>query len=112
MKNDMEMVSLDSRSLGRAIRRWREAAGLSQSQLASRLGTAQSAVSRWEHGHDEPRLSTLVTILSACGLRAELMVDRDVDRAQIRQQLELSPCERLASSVNVSRLRARAEAGA
>lgn len=90
------------------IRRWRLSAGLTQAELAARLGTTQSAVSRWERGHDEPRLGTLADILAACGLRGELVIDVDVDRAQIRQQLAMSPRQRLASSVNVSRMLAGA----
>ncbi len=84
------------------IRDARVASGLSQAALADRLGTTQSAVSRWERGHDEPRLSTLESILRACGRRLVLTSEIDVDRAQIRQQLAMTPEQRLASVVNVS----------
>jgi transcriptional regulator with XRE-family HTH domain len=91
-------------SLADLVHRARAYAGLSQAELAERLGTSQPAVSRWERGHDEPRWSTLVSLLSACGLRARLVVTDDVDRAQIRQQLAMSPADRLRSVVNVSRM--------
>jgi len=88
------------------IRQARRESGLSQAELAERLSTTQSAVSRWERGHEEPRLSTLNSILRACGRRlviaSEPAVD-DVDRAQIRQQLAMTPEERLASVINVSK---------
>lgn len=88
----------------------RQTAGLSQVQLAERVGTTQSAVSRWENGGDEPRLSTLAAILSACGRRLVLQVETDdVDRAQIRQQLAMTPEQRLASVVNISRTLASAK---
>ena len=92
------------------IRTARRDAGLTQRDLAERVGTTQSAVSRWEHGGDEPRLSTLVRVLRACGVDADLVVRprEAVDRAQIRQQLAMSPSERLASVTNLSRLRAKA----
>jgi transcriptional regulator with XRE-family HTH domain len=95
---------------GPLVREARTQAGLSQVDLAERLGTTQSAVSRWEHGHDEPRLSRLAAILAACGVRAGLTFapDDGVDRAQIRQQLALSPADRLASVANVSRFVAEA----
>lgn len=85
------------------IRAARTEAGLSQIALAERLGTTQSAVSRWERGHEEPRLTTLSSILRSCGKRLVLSAESDdVDRAQIRQQLAMTPEERLASVVNVS----------
>jgi transcriptional regulator with XRE-family HTH domain len=81
-------------------------AGLTQAALAERLGTTQSVVSRWERGGDEPRLSTLARILRACGRRLVLSAEvDDVDRAQIRQQLAMTPVQRLASVANVSRTR-------
>jgi transcriptional regulator with XRE-family HTH domain len=90
---------------GPLVKEARTAAGMSQLELAARLGTTQSAVSRWERGHDEPRLSRLAAILRACGFHPRLRLDSvdGVDRAQIRQQLALSPAERLASVTNLSR---------
>ena len=78
-----------------------------------RIGTAQSSVSRWERGHDEPRLSTLATIARACGFRLAVEFrEEDIDRAQIRQQLAMTPEQRLASVVNLSRLRSSAQPSA
>lgn len=86
------------------IARSRQTAGISQAELAERCGTTQSAISRWERGHDEPRLSTLTVVLRACGQRLVLHAEPDdVDRAQIRQQLAMTPDDRLASVVNLSR---------
>ncbi|HET9017699.1 MAG TPA: helix-turn-helix transcriptional regulator [Thermomicrobiaceae bacterium] len=42
-----------------ALVRARLDAGLTQQQLAARLGTTQSAVARWENGDVIPRLDTL-----------------------------------------------------
>ena len=94
--------------LAGAILRVRQEAGLSQRQLAQLVGTTQSAVSRWERGHDEPRFRSLVEIFRACGKRLALDIDVDVDRAQILQQLAMAPFDRLASVANVSRTRAAA----
>lgn len=91
------------------IRQARVDAGLSQAGLAERLGTAQSVVSRWERGADEPRLGTLARILAACDRILVLRAEEDgVDRAQIRQQLAMSPADRLASATNLSRMRSEA----
>ncbi|MGQ0824997.1 MAG: helix-turn-helix domain-containing protein [Actinomycetota bacterium] len=95
---------------GRLIRDARRAAGITQAELARRAGTTQSMISRWERGHDEPRLATLAAILRACGYEPELVMRRDdgVDRAQIRQHLAMTPEQRLAS---VRRMHKFAEAG-
>ena len=91
------------------IRSARKHASLSQAALAALVGTTQSAVSRWEAGLDEPRPARVGDVLHACGLESAITVQvRDVDRAQIRQQLAMSPEQRLASVANVSRLRATA----
>ena len=87
------------------VRGMRERAGLTQRELAERLGTTQPAVSRWERGREEPRWSSLTAIARACGLTGSVVVDDDVDRAQIREHLAMTPADRLRSVANVDRLR-------
>jgi len=79
------------------VRAARQQAGLTQRELAERVGTTQSAIARWEAGADSPRLDTLSTLLRACGVEGDLIFRRhdDVDRAQIREHLALTPAERL-----------------
>ena len=81
---------------GALIREARQLAALTQAELAKRLGTSQSVVSRWERSLDIPRVDTLGRILQACGFEADLRFRRhdDVDRSLIRYQLSLSPLER------------------
>ena len=106
----MQALTMLDRSadLAGLVRLARRHAGLTQIELAERLGTTQSAVSRWERGGDEPRLSTFAEIVRACGLSASIVVDDGVDLAQIRQHLLMTPAERLQSVANVSALRATA----
>ena len=54
------------------IRSLREKRGLSQRELAERLGTTQSAVARLEAGNISPSLPTLDKVADALGV--ELMV--------------------------------------
>lgn len=58
--------------LAMEIRALREARGLSQRELAERVGTTQSAIARLEGGHISPSLPTLDKIAGA--LDAELSV--------------------------------------
>jgi transcriptional regulator with XRE-family HTH domain len=93
--------TLSRADVGALVREARRLAGLSQAQLADRIGTKQSVVSRWERGVDEPRLSTLARILQACGFEADLTFRRhdDIDRAAIRAQLARTPTERVEWAV-------------
>jgi len=95
---------------GRLIREVRGRRGLTQSDLARRIGTTQSAVSNWERDRDTPRVDTLARILDACGFEADMTFRRhdDVDRAQIRENLAMTPAERLESVRNVSEFRTKA----
>jgi len=94
---------LDAASL---VREARTIAGLTQQELADRLDTKQSVISRWERGTEVPRVDTLARILQACGFEADLRFRRhdDVDRSQIRGHLEMDPVDRMASSESVSEL--------
>lgn len=105
-----DRLTLSALGSGRLIREARRLGGLTQADLARRLGTTQSAVSNWERGRDTPRVDTLARILEACGFEADMTFRRldDVDRAQIRENLALTPAERLQSVRNVSKLRAKA----
>lgn len=46
----------------------RRRAGLSQAQLAERLGKPQPTVARWESGKTEPTYATVREVVGACGL--------------------------------------------
>ncbi|HEX6311944.1 MAG TPA: helix-turn-helix transcriptional regulator [Acidimicrobiia bacterium] len=95
---------------GLLIREARRYAGLTQAELAARIGTKQSVISRWERGLDAPRVDTLARILRACGFEADLTFRRhdDVDRAQLQENLDMTPAQRLQTVRNVSELAAKA----
>jgi transcriptional regulator with XRE-family HTH domain len=76
----------------------RRRAGLTQAELAARLGTSQAAVAQLERPDANPRLATLDRALRAAG--SELVVAArpstpSVDESLIRRHLELTPRERL-----------------
>jgi transcriptional regulator with XRE-family HTH domain len=79
------------------IREARLRAGLTQAELAHRIGTTQSSVARWEAGRTRPSIETLTEIVSACGLEVRIwLVPADPDEASlIERNLALSPEERL-----------------
>lgn len=58
--------------LGEEIRRLRMERGLSQQELAKRMGLPQSVIARLEGGGVEPRLSTLDRVAQALGVTLEV----------------------------------------
>ena len=54
---------------GVALRDARLAAGLSQRELADRVGTSQATISAYENGTKQPSVATLSRLLAAAGWR-------------------------------------------
>lgn len=80
------------------IRDARRAAGLTQAELAERLGVSQSAVAKLEREGANPTVGTLDRVLRATGHRLQLIAPAwsdGVDESLIRQALERTPAERI-----------------
>lgn len=85
----------------RLLRTARRRAGLSQRDLADRVGVAQPAIARIESGRVQPRVDTLDRLLEACGWDLEVTprLGIGVDRTVMRRLLRLTPMERLELAV-------------
>lgn len=55
--------------IAHAVKEIRQAADLSQTELAARLGTTQPSVSAWERGETAPGFGDITNIEKACGRR-------------------------------------------
>jgi len=67
--SEMEKLALDLRAgLGAEIRSRREAASLTQAELAARMGTDQARVSRMERGAPTVSLDVYIRALGALGV--------------------------------------------
>jgi transcriptional regulator with XRE-family HTH domain len=76
----------------------RREAGLTQAELARRLGVSQAAVAKLERPGSNPTVGALDDALWAIGHRLVLAAPArrpGVDESLIRQHLELSPAQRL-----------------
>jgi transcriptional regulator with XRE-family HTH domain len=99
------------------IREARLRAGLTQRELAARIGRPQSNVARWEKGVRQPSFETLVEVVRACGLEPSISLDAldTSNDAFIWQLLDATPSERLARQVDAAngfrRLRYAAASG-
>ncbi|MDX6697285.1 MAG: hypothetical protein QOE65_682 [Solirubrobacteraceae bacterium] len=87
------------KSAASIVREARTAAGLTQAELARRMGTTQSAVARLEAKGANPRLKTLEAAVRATGRSLEVdtpdhaagNIDPTLNEAQLRR----TPAERL-----------------
>lgn len=83
------------------VRDARRSAGLTQAQLAERLGTTQPVIARLERDDSNPTFETIERALAAAGYEIELRATRrpvpEVDESQIAALLRLTPEQRLAT---------------
>jgi transcriptional regulator with XRE-family HTH domain len=85
-------------SPGSLLRAARLDAGLTQAQLAKRLGLTQPAVAKLERPDANPTVATLDRALRATGRRLAVEpAPPEVDETQIAERLRLTPAERLAA---------------
>jgi transcriptional regulator with XRE-family HTH domain len=86
-------------STGALIRAARQAEGLTQAELARRLGITQPSIARLEAAGDEVTVATLQRALNAMGRALELTVVKrpsSVDETLLQSTLRLTPAQRLA----------------
>ncbi|MDR0903067.1 MAG: XRE family transcriptional regulator [Ruminococcus sp.] len=77
-------------SAGRTLRRLRESAGLSVSDVGNAIGKQGKTVNAWENGRGEPDINALITLSSLYRVRnllAIIAVDMYGDKATIRSEL-------------------------
>ena len=82
------------------IRDARREAGLTQAELAARLGVSQSAIAKLEREGSNPTVETLDRTLRAAGFRLQLIApawSTGVDESLIRQALRRTPAQRIKS---------------
>lgn len=62
-------------NLGENIKKARKAAGVTQKQLAERMGVYQKDVSRWENGEHAPSIELLAGICKALKVSADTLLE-------------------------------------
>jgi len=94
MRND---TRLDSNMIGQLLAEARRTAGLSQRELARRVGRTQNWVSVIEAGHVSCRYEEFVAVATALGADPEVLYARYLDlsalRAAIARQARVVPEE-------------------
>jgi len=64
------------------LRQARQAAGLSQVELAAQAGVTQSMISAYESGHRQPSLPTLAALIEAAGYELTAGIQRRAAAAE------------------------------
>lgn len=81
---------MDAKAVGTRIKKAREAASLTQEQLAEMVGLSSSHISVVERGVKAPRLETFVEIANALGVTADSLLIDVLDHAMEISASELS----------------------
>ena len=68
------MIDLTTLSLGKRIQALRKAQGLTQEQLAERMGVTAQAVSKWENGQSCPDIMSLPRLAKALHTTADTLL--------------------------------------
>jgi ribosome-binding protein aMBF1 (putative translation factor) len=90
-------AALERRVLMRQLAERRERLGISQTEIAARMQTSQSAVARLEGGDMDARLSTVERLAAALGQRIEWRLSSDSaatrssDRREVRRKIVRRP---------------------
>ena len=72
-------------NFGGILKEMRRNEGISQAELASRIGRTQQAVNRWEYGHALPRPKTLNELMRQLpGLRQALGIEEEEEAASLK----------------------------
>ncbi|HWH33480.1 MAG TPA: helix-turn-helix transcriptional regulator [Egibacteraceae bacterium] len=84
---------------GLLIRQARRRGRLTQTQLAERLGSTQSAIARWESGKAEPSFHSVVRAVRACGFDfvPQLLPRDESEERMIDYHLSLTTMQRAAA---------------
>jgi transcriptional regulator with XRE-family HTH domain len=101
-----DRMSIEPSELIDSLVRRRRELGLSQTEVAARMGTSQSAVARLERGGVTPTFAKLGQLVRACGFELEvrLVPADDHDWSLIQRNLRLTPTQRLEKAAATRRL--------
>ncbi len=87
------------KSAARIVREARRSAGLTQAELAARMGTTQSAVARLEAEGANPRVASLDRAVRAAGRQLEIDASAypsgNIDETMTVELLRMTPADRL-----------------
>jgi transcriptional regulator with XRE-family HTH domain len=95
-------------AFGARLQRLRTKAGLSQAEVAKRLGVGAPSISNWENGRSHPKRGRMAKLAAILGAQtSDLLDDAAPEGAQGVQELIDHSREQIAHAVGVSTDRVR-----
>jgi transcriptional regulator with XRE-family HTH domain len=89
------------------IREARLKAGLTQTQLAERLGRERAQIARWEIGGQEPSFENVVAVVEACGFALNVGIAERTDDpaldAELTESILEAPQQRVQALIERAR---------
>ena len=80
---------MDYRQLGVRVRQQRELNGLTQSQLAARVGVSSSFIGHIERGEKKASVETVVALCNALEISPSLLLQDSLSDAVMRSQMAI-----------------------
>ncbi|MBQ8551910.1 MAG: helix-turn-helix transcriptional regulator [Clostridia bacterium] len=81
---------IDYVSMGKRVRKFREAKGLTQSDLAYRIQKSNTTISHIEGGKAKPELNTVVDIANELGVTTDMLLCESLDHSMKAYGSELN----------------------
>lgn len=75
------------------IRAARLKAGLTQAEVAARMGRERAQIARWEIGGQEPSFENVRAVVEACGFALEVEIASRTETPELDAELEASLLE-------------------
>lgn len=91
------------------IRRMREGAGMTQAELAERVGRTRATVTQWESGWSQPRMSMVVRLAEVFGVKPSDVIDDAAPDAPAPEEARLLALYRAMDANGKEALLAAAE---
>jgi transcriptional regulator with XRE-family HTH domain len=92
--------------MGERIRAARELLGLTQAQLAARLGQKQQTIGKWESGENNPKAPQMVELVKVLGVTADHLLGIDAAPPPVPVERAIGMDERLSAESRKALLRA------
>ena len=88
-------------SIGKRIARLRKEKGMSQENLAEKIGVSPQAVSKWENDQSCPDISLLPKLVKLLGVTSDELLTGETNQVQLLPEHQRKPLEELTLRVRL-----------